>query len=248
MKIAVISQSIQATLVAALNCYRAEVVKQGNAEYLAQLDQAMKVVEVSSTGPEIAQAASQLGIPFTDFVNHGYGVGSENCFVEVAPDMARQGNGPDLDFDDKSVVARSGSGAMVSCWLWVPNASAGIPEISDLLNDVLLHLEQQETCAAVESATLDHNVAVIDDLVDQFGEELDELCMSQEVLPDSFIHKVYNLGSGDVETFPSCILKELSAAAESTGFSPVKVGHLNDWILTNGRTLDYFVTTLSSAQ
>ncbi|HGM8086373.1 TPA: hypothetical protein ACKP9S_002730 [Pseudomonas aeruginosa] len=246
MKISLLSGPTQETLAAALACYRKVASLAGHDDTVAQIAVAEAELEAPVNGAALAIASKAAGVVYTDFANHGYGLAEENPFVKAARANPTDG----IDFDDKTVVAQGGRGAYVSCWYWVPNEAAGIPEISDLLEELLGYLGTVERdnptalAAVSDLLVLRHQRDVVDDLVVHLCEELDDLCDSEISLPESIVHKVYNLGSGAVETFPSCILKELSAVAEKTGFDAVKVGHLNNWIEMNGRKLDHLVTTL----
>lgn len=248
MKITLLSESTQATLAAALACYRNDANQAGNVEAAAQIAAAEAELSAIAEGPKIALAAKAAGVVYTDFVNHGYGEEpGKNPFVEAA-----RGYYPDgIEFDDRSVISQGPQGAYVSCWYWVSNSQAGIPEISELLEEMLGFMDNLEQAnpaklsALADPVVLKHQRLVIEDLVVNLHEDLDDLCGSEICLPESLVHKVYRLVNGEeVQTFPSCILKELSAVAEVAGFDAVKVGHIGNWIHMNGRKLDHMLITL----
>ncbi|HEP8970416.1 TPA: hypothetical protein VDU83_002755 [Pseudomonas aeruginosa] len=246
MKIALLSDATQAIVAAALASYHKEAIQAGDAVLVAQITSAESELLAPIHGASLAVAAKAAGVVYTDFANNAYGEGDDNPFVKAARAAPSDG----VDFDDLVVVSQSGRGAYVSCWHWVANAQAGLPEISELLEELLGYLgtvERDNPSALVASADLKllrPQRDAVEDLVVHLADELDGLYDAEPCLPDSIVHKPYDLGSGVVDTFPSCMVKTLIEVAESVGFNAPKLVFLKRWLEENGRKLDHLVSTL----
>ncbi|KSQ21508.1 hypothetical protein APB26_31460 [Pseudomonas aeruginosa] len=245
MKIALLSDATQAIVAAALASYHKEAIQVGDVALVAQITSAESELLAPIQGDNLAVAAKAAGVVYTDFANNAYGEGDENPFVKAARATLSDG----VDFDDLAVVSQSGRGAYVSCWHWVPNAQAGVPEISELLEELLGYLGSVEKDnpsaleASADIAELRRQRNGVEDLVVHLAEELDGLYDSEPYLPGSIVHKPYDLGSGLVDTFPSCMVKALSEVAKRVGFAAPKLVFLNQWLEENGRKLDSLVSS-----
>ncbi|MDK8264866.1 hypothetical protein QP835_11320 [Pseudomonas oryzihabitans] len=175
----------------------------------------------------LLQSAIERGLTFGDCTN-AFGVTrEESAFVraaQVAPD-------DDIEFDDLTVVARSERGAFVHCWHFVPNAAAGIPEPSVMLEELLRFASSIEQPQSMRLQMVRGAMAQVMEAVE---DELDQL----EGVPCEVSPMRIEFGPYALDILPSALVIELVSGAKAMGFSGVLAEALLNWIDYQGNLLD----------
>lgn len=176
---------------------------------------------------QLLQAAIERGLTFGECI-HAFGMTpEESAFVsaaQVVPD-------DDIEFDDRTVVARSEHGAFVHCWHFVPNAAAGIPEPSLMLEELLRFASSIEQPQSMRLQMLRGAMAQV---IEALEDELDEL----EGVPCEVSPMRIEFGPYALDILPSALVIELVSGAKAQGFSPVLAEALLNWIEHQGNLLD----------
>lgn len=176
---------------------------------------------------QLLQAAVERGLTFGDCINAFGMTPEESAFVSAAQAMPDD----DIEFDDRTVVARSERGAFVHCWHFVSNAAAGIPEPSVMLEELLRFASSIEQPQSMRLQMLRGAMAQVMEVLE---DELDEL----EGVPCEVSPMRIEFGPYALDILPSALVIELVSGAKAQGFSPVLAEALLNWIEHQGNLLD----------
>ncbi|MGF7244143.1 hypothetical protein ABIC11_004599 [Pseudomonas oryzihabitans] len=180
---------------------------------------------------QLLQAAIERGLTFGECINAFGMTPEESVFVSAAQAMPDD----DVEFDDRTVVSRSKRGAFVHCWHFVPNAAAGIPEPSVMLDELLRFSSSIEQPQSMRLQMLRGAMAQV---MEALEDELDQLeGVASEVSPVRIEFGPYAL-----DILPSDLVIEVVSTARDQGFSPVLAEALLNWIEHQGNLLDQLAT------
>lgn len=188
-----------------------------------KLVQSLRALEAK----QLLQAAIERGLTFGDCISAFGMTPEESAFVSAAQAMPDD----DIEFDDRTVVSRSERGAFVHCWHFVPNAAAGIPEPSVMLEELLRFASGIEQPQSMRLQMLRGAMAQV---MEALEDELDEL----EGVPCEISPMRIEFGPYALDILPSALVIELVSGAKAQGFSPVLAEALLNWIEHQGNLLD----------
>ncbi|MGE6323145.1 hypothetical protein ACQKEF_23235 [Pseudomonas oryzihabitans] len=188
-----------------------------------KLVQSLRALEAK----QLLQAAIERGLTFGDCISAFGMTPEESAFVSAAQAMPDD----DIEFDDRTVVSRSERGAFVHCWHFVPNAAAGIPEPSVMLEELLRFASGIEQPQSMRLQMLRGAMAQV---MEALEDELDEL----EGVPCEISPMRIEFGPYALDILPSALVIELVSGAKAQGFSPVLAEALLNWIEHQGTLLD----------
>jgi hypothetical protein len=191
---------------------------------------------------DLLKVAVEAGLTFADCHDYFAVNSSTNPFAIAAQAIYAQNSDNDVEFDDKVIISRCEYGAFVEARVYVRDYEAGLPEIVELVDLLLQHVNAEEGTEFAQNKPVLHDmVGMLENTFSNFGDMIEELSGNA---PDVVPKARFVFADTVVESYTSDVILELVGLGEMSGFNPDYCEAIRNWLEHNGKLLDASLGTV----